>query len=121
MKKITTLIVVLLFGFAMQAQVAISKNPYYEKPSKFEMERFDDFKNTTTIFVLNNLYDKKQYEDMLNSFWTITPYEVVSLKDFKYQDYISDKYSFSVISLGQLILLFLFDCFDIILFVLLSK
>ena len=79
MKKITILILALFFGFEMQSQVAISKNPYYGKPSKFEIERFDDFKKTTTIFVLNNLYDKKQYEDMLKSFWTITPYEVVNL------------------------------------------
>lgn len=98
MKKITILILAIFFGFEMQSQVAISKNPYYSKSSKFEMERFDEFKNTKTIFVLNNLYDKKQYEDMLKSFWTITQYEVVNLKDFKYQDYLSDKYSFCVMS-----------------------
>jgi hypothetical protein len=43
---------------------------------------------------LNNLYEKKQYEEMLKSCWTITPFEVVELKDFKYENYISDKYSF---------------------------
>ena len=49
MKKITILILALFFGFEMQSQVAISKNPYYGKPSKFEMERFDDFKNTDRL------------------------------------------------------------------------
>ena len=95
MKKITILLVILLLNsITIIAQVAISKNAALLKASKFEDKRFDDFKKTTTIFVLNNLYEKKQYEEMLKSCWTITPFEVVELKDFKYENYISDKYSF---------------------------
>lgn len=97
MKKITILIIVLLFGFVMQAQVAISMATGMNGKSKFEKERFTVFKNTTTIFVLNNLYEKKQYEDMLKSCWTITPFEVVALDDFKYENYLSDKYSFCML------------------------
>lgn len=78
----------------LKAQVAISKNAAFFKASEFEEKRFDDFKKTTTIFVLNNLYEKKQYEEILKSCWTITPFEVIDLKDFKYENYLSDKYSF---------------------------
>lgn len=97
MKKNTILIIILLFGFVMQAQVAISMATGLNGRSKFEKERFTAFKNTTTIFVLNNLYEKKQYEDMLKSCWTITPFEVVALDDFKYENYLSDKYSFCML------------------------
>ena len=96
MKKITILFIVFFIANTMtlKAQVAISKNAVFLKSSEFENKRFDDFKKTTTIFVLNNLYEKKQYEEMLKSSWTITPFEVVDLKDFKYENYLSDKYSF---------------------------
>lgn len=94
MKKITILLVILLLNsITIIAQVSISKNQAL-KASQFEDKRFDDFKKTTTIFVLNNLYNKNQYEEMLKSCWTITPFEVVELKDFKYENYIGDKYSF---------------------------
>lgn len=96
MKKITILFIVFFIANTMtlKAQVAISKNAAFFKASEFEEKRFDDFKKTTTIFVLNNLYEKKQYEEMLKSSWTITPFEVIDLKDFKYENYLSDKYSF---------------------------
>ena len=86
MKKITILFIVFFIANTMtlKAQVAISKNAVFLKSSEFENKRFDDFKKTTTIFVLNNLYEKKQYEEMLKSSWTITPFEVVDLKHRKH-------------------------------------
>ena len=96
MKKFTIIFVALFLAntITLKAQVSISKNAVFLKSSEFENKRFDDFKKTTTIFVLNNLYEKKQYEEMLKSCWTITPFKVIDLKDFKYEDYLSDKYSF---------------------------
>ena len=57
MKKITIIFVALFLAntITLKAQVSISKNAVFLKSSEFENKRFDDFKKTTTIFVLNNL------------------------------------------------------------------
>lgn len=93
MKKLLLLIALLSFCFG-SAQISVGAW-YTGKLDKFDYQFFKKFKGTTTVFILSNAYDKKDYEEVLKESWTITPYEIVSPTDFDYRNYLSDKYSFA--------------------------
>lgn len=85
----------MLFAVSLSiAQVSIGASEN-GKLEKFDKEVFQSFKNTTTIFILSNIYDKESYETLLKEVWTITPYQIVSPSDFDYRDYLTDKFSFA--------------------------
>lgn len=89
------ILAVLLFIFSLsKAQVSIGASEN-GKLEKFDKEVFQKFKNTTTIFILSNIYDKESYETLLKEVWTITPYQIVSPTDFDYRNFLTDKFSFA--------------------------
>lgn len=88
-------LVIAFFVFAItNAQITISSD-ILGKLDKFKPETFKKFKSTTTIFVLSNVFQNDQYEKLLKETWTVTPFKIVSVDEFKYNDYLSDKYSFA--------------------------
>lgn len=88
-------LVIAFFVFAItNAQITISSDILGDL-DKFKPETFKKFKSTTTIFVLSNVFQKEEYEKILKESWTVTPYKIVSINDFKYSDYLTDDYSFA--------------------------
>jgi hypothetical protein len=94
MKKTTLVLILLLTYFSSNAQISVSSSSEGSL-DKFKPEVFKNFKKTTTIFILSNVYDKSEYEKLLKETWTVTPYKLVSPDEFNYKDYLSDKYSFA--------------------------
>ncbi|MFL0073925.1 hypothetical protein, partial [Tenacibaculum maritimum] len=60
---------------------------------KFKKGVLEKFKNTETIFLLSNIYEKEVYEKILKDSWNVTPYKVVDLESFEIENYLSSKYS----------------------------
>ncbi len=50
------------------------------------------FKNTTTIFVLSDIFKEDEYKKILDKSWKVTPYKIVN--SFNKKDYLDGKYSF---------------------------
>lgn len=48
--------------------------------------------------MLSDVLDKSTYESILKESWTVTPYKVVSVKDFKLEDYLKQEFSFAMLS-----------------------
>lgn len=92
-KQILLFLTIMSVSFS-KAQISIGANSV-GKLEKFKPEVFKNFKNTTTIFVLSNAYDKASYDAILKDSWNITPYEIVSPNDFDFRNYLTDKYSFA--------------------------
>ncbi len=94
----TQSLLILLF-FCCQGFSQVSVDPrHVAKPKKFEKGTFEKFKNTETIFVLSNIYDKATYEKILKASWTVTPFRIVNIKDFNIEDYLNDNYSIAQLS-----------------------
>src|SRR6187431_812088 len=91
MKKIT-LLFALLLSATIYSQVAISPS-YRGADEEFEKEDLNNFKKTTTVFVLSNVYKKAEYEKILKEVWTITPFIVVDYNDFVVNKYADGNYS----------------------------
>ena len=95
-KKIFLICLLLLFLIRVGAQVTVSSN-VDRNLKKFDLETFKNFKSTTTIFVLSDVYHKDQYDKILKEYWTVTPYKIVSRYDFKLDDYLEGTYSFALL------------------------
>lgn len=91
MKKII-LFFVLLIGVTNYAQVSISPS-YRGADEEFGKKDIENFKKTTTVFVLSNVYKKEEYEKILKEVWTVTPFIVVNSNDFKVYEYADGNYS----------------------------
>lgn len=86
--------VLALLLFAIQGYSQISVGPKHIGRSKeFKKGVIEKFKNTETIFLLPNVYDKSEYEKILKESWNITPYKIVDLENFDLKNYLNDKYS----------------------------
>ncbi|UOK41768.1 MULTISPECIES: hypothetical protein [Flavobacterium] len=94
MKKKILLLLTLLSMSLGYSQVSVSKKAG-EKEKETENTLFKTFKNTTTVFVLSNLYEKSQYEKILKESWTVTPFEVVMPHEFNIKNYLNGNYSFA--------------------------
>lgn len=66
------------------------------KLDKFKKGVLEKFKNSKTIFVLTEAFNKDSLNDILDKYWTVTPYEMVSYKDFDKYNYTNGNYSFAV-------------------------
>lgn len=92
-------ILLLLLFITLQNYSQISVGPtHVGKSKKFKKDVLEKFKNTETIFLLSNVYDKEIYEQILKSSWTVTPYRIIEHEEFNLNDYLSDKYSIAEIS-----------------------
>ena len=94
MKNKLALFLSILFLTITNAQVTISSD-IMGNLDKFKPELFKKFKSTTTVFILSNQFKKEDYEKILNEVWKVTPYKVVSVDEFDYNDYLTQGYSFA--------------------------
>ncbi|WP_299220961.1 hypothetical protein [uncultured Aquimarina sp.] len=90
--KIKSLLILLFVCYQSFSQVSVGPK-HIGRSSKFKKGTLDKFKNTETVFVLSDIYDKNTYEKILKDSWNVTPYKLVNKKDFDIEDYLSDKYS----------------------------
>lgn len=85
------------------SQIAVAYG-YRGKPKKLKKSsrryvknKLENFKKTKTIFVLSDVYDKPTYDSILKAGWHVTPYEIVKDKDFNFDDYSGNQYSYAFI------------------------
>ena len=90
------LFILLLTCIYSYSQVSVGPK-HYGKPGKFKSGTLKNFKNSTTIFVFSNVFDKEVYEDILKNSWTVTQYKIVSHEDFNPLDYDKGNYSFATL------------------------
>jgi hypothetical protein len=86
------ILLLLLITFQSYSQISVGPT-HMGKARKFNKGTLEKFKNTETIFVLSNIYEKEVYEKILKESWDVTPYKIVDLENFKLEDYLSNKYS----------------------------
>jgi hypothetical protein len=92
MKNKIILLLTLFFTVYSYSQVSVGPS-HAGKLKKFKKGVLDKFKNTETIFVFSNIYEKDIYEKVLKNSWDVTPYKIVNVNDFNILDYIGEKYS----------------------------
>lgn len=97
LKKKILIIIILLAFININAQISVSAGNT-GKIEKFKPEVLKKFKSTTTIFILSDVFNKEQYDEILKKSWTVTPYLIISSDDFDYQKYLNGKFSFAVLS-----------------------
>lgn len=97
MKKNFFLLLVLISTLHTNAQIYVYKAAA-ELNKSTKTTAYQDFKKTTTVFVLTNLYKKEQYESILKDSWTATPFEVVAPQDFDVKNYLNGNYSFATLN-----------------------
>jgi hypothetical protein len=81
------------------------------------VQQFDDgvltnFKNTTTLFVLPETIPEEVYQQILKEVWTVTPYKIVSYKNFDALQYADGTYSIAEVrhaSVGEMNKIFSLD------------
>lgn len=96
LKSIITLFF-LFISIHIFSQVSVGPK-HIGKSSRFDKGVLDQFKNTTTIFVLSDNYDRSTYEQILKESWTVTPYKLVNYDDFSITNYLGEGYSIAQIS-----------------------
>ncbi len=93
--KFKIILYIFLFSFFISVgQISVSSSTAGSL-DKFKPEVFKNFKATTTVFILSNVYKKEEYEKLLKTCWTVTPFKIVSVDDFDYRNYLSKEYSFA--------------------------
>ncbi len=92
MKLKTLLLFFVLAHLQLFSQISVAPN-HQGRAGKFKNNELEKFKKTKTIFVLSNIHEKKVYEDILNSVWTVTPYEIVDIENFNRANYFGSQYS----------------------------
>ncbi len=75
------------------SQISVSENPL-RNSKKINQNTLERFKKTETIFVLPDAFHREIYQKILKEQWEITPFKLVSKKDFSFKNYLNDKYSF---------------------------
>lgn len=65
---------------------------------KIKKDVIKKFKNTETIFLLSNVYNKSEYQEILKASWNVTPYKIVDFENFEIENYVGDKYSIAQLS-----------------------
>ncbi|WP_055445887.1 hypothetical protein [Lacinutrix mariniflava] len=88
------IILAVFFTVAIKAQISSSQK-LAGNLKEIKKENFEYFKNTTTIFILSNVFEKEQYESILKNNWTVTPYEIVDINELDRTKYLNGKYSFA--------------------------
>ncbi len=95
--KLLLLSFLICLQLTSNAQISIGSTQK-EQLTDLDKGMIKKFKKTKTIFILSNILEKSVYETILKDTWTVTPYEVVSYKDFKIENYLKDGYSIAQIS-----------------------
>ena len=92
-KRIFALLAIVLLVNVSNAQISVSAK-HIGRVKKFSNNELEKFKNTTTIFVLSNIFKEDEYKKILDKAWAVTPYKIVNIKDFNVNDYLDGKHSF---------------------------
>jgi hypothetical protein len=95
MKQIVALLFILT-SFSVQSQVSISSE-HYGRLKNIKKEEFARFKKTKTIFILSNVFTVEEYTKVISDSWTITPFEIVNIKDVDLSNYDLEKTSFALL------------------------
>jgi hypothetical protein len=86
--------ILLLLFITLKSYSQVSVGPKHTgKSKKFKKGVLAKFKNTETIFLLSNVYDKNEYEKILKDSWNVTSYKIVDFEGFDIENYLSNKYS----------------------------
>ncbi|CAD0004337.1 hypothetical protein [Flavobacterium chungangense] len=93
-----SILLVIMFVLSVEnyAQVAVTPSERGAN-EEFKKGQLENFKTTTTVFVLPETYKKEEYEKVLKEVWTVTSFKVVDFKDFKHLDFVNGSYSFAEI------------------------
>ena len=95
MKKIVLILALLHFSIS-KSQIAVDMlHDGYSK--KTSLDNIGRFKKTETIFLFSDIYEKQVYEDILKKSWKVTPYKILSVKNFDINSYLTDNYSFATL------------------------
>lgn len=94
--KSILLAIIFVLSIKNYAQVAITPSERGAN-EEFKKGQLENFKKTTTVFVLPTRYKKEEYEKVLKEVWTVTSFKVVDFKDFKHLDFVNGTYSFAEI------------------------
>tara|TARA_A100000171_G_C2139907_1_gene154161 strand:+ start:4639 stop:5658 length:1020 start_codon:yes stop_codon:yes gene_type:complete len=86
------ILLLLLITFQGYSQVSVGPR-HIGKSKDFKGGVIEKFKKTETIFLLSNIYDKEEYEKILNDSWNVTSFKIVDLEGFNIENYLSNKYS----------------------------
>lgn len=87
-----TFLICLLFSISCFSQISVGPT-HVGKSKEFDDGVLEKFKGTKTVFVLPNTLDEDEYLKILKDSWTVTPFELVDLDDFKIEDYLNGDYS----------------------------
>jgi len=92
-KTIALLLFFVMFSNITRAQISIGPR-HIGKQKKFSDDEFKKFKKTKTVFILSDIIDKDTYFEILDSSWTVTPYELVHVTNFDKKKFPEDEYSY---------------------------
>jgi len=96
MKK-TLLILFIISSYVGFSQISVSDNPN-RKIKELNKELLTKFKKTETIFVLPENIKKEAYENVLKKHWKTTPYKIINYKDFNFENYLNNQFSFAYVN-----------------------
>jgi hypothetical protein len=94
--KSILLVIMFVLSVENSAQVAVTSSERGAN-EEFKKGQLENFKATTTVFVLPATYKKEEYEKVLKEVWTVTSFKVVDFKDFRHLDFVNGSYSFAEI------------------------
>lgn len=94
MKKLFILILLTCVSISKtNSQIGYSSNPF-KNAKNINPDLYNKFRNSTTIFILSELYDIKTYESIIKDSWKITPYKIITRDELNYKNYLNKNYSF---------------------------
>lgn len=93
MKPFNFLLLFLFSSFISFSQISVSRS-HRGLLKDLRKENFKEIKSRKTIFVVDS-FEKNEFEKMINSFWNLNKYEVISRKEYEFQKskYINEKNS----------------------------
>lgn len=74
--KSILLVIMFVLSVENSAQVAVTSSERGAN-EEFKKGQLENFKATTTVFVLPATYKKEEYEKVLKEVWTVTSFKVV--------------------------------------------
>ncbi|CAD0003348.1 hypothetical protein [Flavobacterium salmonis] len=93
-----SILLVIMFVLSVENYTQVAVTPSERGANEeFKKGQLENFKTTTTVFVLPETYKKEEYEKILKEVWTVTSFKVVDFKDFKHLDFVNGSYSFAEI------------------------
>lgn len=89
--KIKLLVILTILSNICIAQVDLRNK---DRESRFKAKELAKFKSTETIFILPQNLDEKYCSEILNQYWTVTPFKIINYEEFNMLDYLQKDYSF---------------------------